>query len=127
MTTSDGARIVFTRQRLRHGDPKGALFVANADGTGLRQITPFGVPDPDEVPKWSPDGTEILFGSATEKLVAVHPDGTGVRGRSRLARSERRGSRSSRGSSETVQEEKRQEVQDEGRQTCEQEGDRYRL
>jgi Tol biopolymer transport system component len=75
----DGARIVFTRQRLRHGDPKGALFVANSDGTGPRQITPFGMPDPDEVPKWSPDGTEILFGSATEKLVAVHPDGTGVR------------------------------------------------
>ena len=126
MTTPDGARIVFTRQRLRHGDPKGALFVANADGTGLRQITPFGVPDPDEVPKWSPDGTEILFGSATEKLVAVHPDGTGVREISSHAR--KGGDQEAREeASETVQEEKRQEVQDEGRQTCEQEGDRYRL
>lgn len=75
----DGARIAFTRQRPGRRDPKGALFVANADGTAPRQITPFGLPDHDEVPKWSPDGTELLFGSAAEKLLVIHPDGAGVR------------------------------------------------
>jgi len=75
----DGERIVFTRQRRGGGRPEGALFVAKADGTEPQRITPFGLPDHDELPKWSPDGAEILFGSATEKLLAVHPDGSGER------------------------------------------------
>ncbi len=75
----DGRRIAFTRQMPGRTRPKGAVFVANADGTGLRQITPFGLPDHDEVLKWSPDGTQILFGSVPEKVVVVRPDGTGLR------------------------------------------------
>jgi len=81
----DGARFVFMRAK-PGADPnarhqRGALFVANTDGTGLRQITPYGLANShdDGIPRWSPDGTEILFAGAHGSLFVVHPDGTGVR------------------------------------------------
>ena len=58
---------------------KGAVFVANADGTNTRQITPYGLARPESFAHWSPDGTTILFGSALGGLYVVHPDGTGMR------------------------------------------------
>ncbi len=59
----------------------GALFVENADGTGLHQITPYGLANSHDngVARWSPDGREIIFASAQGALFVVHPDGTGVR------------------------------------------------
>jgi dipeptidyl aminopeptidase/acylaminoacyl peptidase len=54
----DGTKIVF------HNSPDGVssdIYVANADGTGLRQLT--DARDIDASPIWSPDGTQIVFES----------------------------------------------------------------
>lgn len=58
----DGGRFVFLRHRT--GQPEGGaaaveIFVANADGSGLRQLTDNDVGE--YTPTWSPDGRWILF------------------------------------------------------------------
>jgi TolB protein len=67
----DGSQIVF----LRTGpdSDRGALFIVNADGTGLRQLTPEIA---REGGSWSPDGDSILFSTFRGWLFAVHPDGS---------------------------------------------------
>ena len=82
----DGTQFVFVRAKPGAGpvpdrNQSGALFVENADGTGLRQITPYGLANShgDGFAHWSPDGKEIVFASAQGLLFVVHPDGTGVR------------------------------------------------
>jgi Tol biopolymer transport system component len=60
--------------------PYARIFVINADGTGLRQLTPnVGSGDFafDEGPSWSPDGTRIVF---TRNLVlhVINTDGTAL-------------------------------------------------
>jgi Tol biopolymer transport system component len=84
----DGQQIVFSR--INATLPKNAnvaLFVVNTDGSGLRQLTPWGFPDQDDGGSWSPDGKWILFdcnpadtnrNSATGSLCVVHPDGSGL-------------------------------------------------
>lgn len=81
----DGSQFVFMRAK-PGSDPnarhqRGALFVENSDGTGLRQITPYGLPNSHDnaAESWSPDASEILFAGAHGSLFVVHPDGTGVR------------------------------------------------
>jgi hypothetical protein len=81
----DGSQFVFMRAK-PGADPnarhqRGALFVENSDGTGLHQITPYGLPNShdDAAESWSPDGTKILFAGAHGSLYVVHPDGNGVR------------------------------------------------
>jgi TolB protein len=86
----DGRRIVFVRMngtaRPRHGQ---AIFVVNADGTGLRRVTPWKLRAGDG-PDWSPDGKEILFRSPETEdflhcnLFTIRPDGTGLRQITRL-------------------------------------------
>lgn len=76
----DGTQIVFDRTdptRPAHGraNANQALFVVNLDGTGLRQISPWGFSDDDG--SWSPDGTKIAF-EHLGSLFVVHPDGTGL-------------------------------------------------
>ena len=80
----DGKRFVFLRFRHENG-PKPyveqvALFVENTDGTGQRQLTPYGVAAPHEraSARWSPDGTTIISGMHNGRLFTVHPDGTGL-------------------------------------------------
>jgi Tol biopolymer transport system component len=51
------------------------LYVMNADGTGLRQLTDVV---PATVPKWSPDGGQILFGSADGRVTVIRADGSGL-------------------------------------------------
>jgi Tol biopolymer transport system component len=80
----DGHRFIFMRARPDPGHPpgreqSGALFVENLDGTGLHQITQYGVPNShdDGFESWSPDGSKILFGSENGNLYTIRPDGNG--------------------------------------------------
>jgi Tol biopolymer transport system component len=69
----DGSKIVFGREN--PNVHQFALFVVNADGSDLHQVSPwqsdFGSAS------WSPDGQWILTDNAQGGLYVVHPDGTG--------------------------------------------------
>jgi Tol biopolymer transport system component len=71
----DGSRVAFAAFSHRHL----GLFVVNADGTGLREITPLGLGAVSA--QWSPDGRMIAFTSCCGSAQAwvIHPDGTGLR------------------------------------------------
>ncbi len=85
----DGTQFVFTRAKPGSGsglDQTGALFVENTDGTGLHQITPYGLANSHDegTARWSPDGNEILFAAlfgrfSAASLFVVHSDGTGLK------------------------------------------------
>jgi hypothetical protein len=55
----DGARIAFTAQMSVRGQT--AIFVADADGTGITQVTSPGTGESDSDASWSPEGDEIVF------------------------------------------------------------------
>ena len=59
----DGTQIAF-RGDLDLAEPSGdeEIYVMNADGTNVRQLTSNG--DFDSAPAWSPDGTKIAFEKA---------------------------------------------------------------
>ena len=69
----DGSRVVFFRDNPLRKRGNGAAFVVNTDGSGLRQLTPWGM---GGSPSWSPDGQWILF-DGRGFLFVVHPDGSG--------------------------------------------------
>jgi Tol biopolymer transport system component len=71
-----GRQIVFGRTSFHDCSSKSAIYVVNADGTGLRRITPWGFCDDDG--SWSPDGTRIAFVKDNGDIFTVHPDGTGL-------------------------------------------------
>jgi TolB protein len=77
----DGTRFVFLRYRYGNA-PSGqlALFIENISGTGLRQITPYGLPQAPWIgsAQWSPDGKEIISETTAGRLFVVRPDGTHV-------------------------------------------------
>jgi Tol biopolymer transport system component len=82
----DGSRFVFMRAKPGAGpvpdrNQTGALFVANTDGTGLRQLMPYGLANSHDngLAHWSPDGTRILFASADGSLFTIRPDGADLR------------------------------------------------
>jgi Tol biopolymer transport system component len=57
-----------------------ALFVVNADGSGLRRITPWRLRAGGH-PDWCPDSTRILFAGGLPdhgNLFTIRPDGTGL-------------------------------------------------
>lgn len=81
----DGRRLVFVRKNVTARPAGGqAVFVVNADGSGLRRVTPWKLRAGDG-PDWSPDGSQILFRSPeTENFLdsnifTIHPDGKGLR------------------------------------------------
>jgi TolB protein len=57
----DGTRIAFMSQTWNGAGGNYEIFVMNADGSGVRQLT--DVPGDDGWPAWSPDGTKIVFTS----------------------------------------------------------------
>jgi Tol biopolymer transport system component len=78
----DGKQFVFLRFRNENTNHQQvALFVENLDGTGLRQITPYGLAQPHEIAsaQWSPDGQEIISETTQGRLFVVRADGTGLR------------------------------------------------
>ena len=54
------------------GDFPAQIFVVNADGSGLRQLTEAG---DNRWPTWSPDGSRIAFGHG-QLMLATAPDGS---------------------------------------------------
>jgi TolB protein len=81
----DGHMIVFERQNSPLGKPRlgHALFVMNADGSGVHRVTPWRLHGGDN-PDWAPDSSRILFRSKVEiddersQYYRVRPDGTGL-------------------------------------------------
>jgi Tol biopolymer transport system component len=69
----DGKRLVFTRTS--DGRRSYHIFVMNADGTSVRQLT-HGIIDVSSA--WSPDGRWIVYRS-NYRLRMIHPDGSGGR------------------------------------------------
>jgi Tol biopolymer transport system component len=79
----DGKRIAFDAWNYR--EERDSIYVINADGTGLRQLTRSGE---NVWLDWSPDGRWIAFDryiytkagdyTSTAALMAIHADGTGL-------------------------------------------------
>ena len=77
--TPDGKRIVFQTTPLRNGTfTYRDIFVINADGTGLTNLT-HNSTYVDARPAWSPDGTRIAFQSnrdGNDEIYVMNADGS---------------------------------------------------
>ena len=62
----DGTRIAFTA----YDGGNYEVFLMNADGSGLRNIS--NDPVPDSTPSWSPDGSRILFDSRRQGRTEIY-------------------------------------------------------
>ncbi|MCL5097140.1 MAG: hypothetical protein M1608_06370 [Candidatus Omnitrophica bacterium] len=78
----DGRQVVYVNYFLYYGDYYKNLYVVNTDGTGERQLTDYDEFNPawPDNPRWSPDGTRILFSNHGEGqddiLQTISPHGT---------------------------------------------------
>ncbi len=73
--SSDGSKIAFTRQGPQ--DTTNAIYVMNADGSGLQRISTTTSGDVD--PTWSPDGSKIAFQSnvgMNAEIFVMNADGS---------------------------------------------------
>jgi TolB protein len=73
----DGKHIAFRRML---GEMNSEVFVANADGTGAKNVTNH--PAFDGWPSWSPDGTRIAFASnrnSSYQIFIMNADGSNVK------------------------------------------------
>jgi Tol biopolymer transport system component len=78
----DGTRLVFVRNGSDGGD--GAIYIVGIDGKGLRQVAPTSVDATG--PRWSPDGSKLLFGNpdtdhaaSGRNIYLVNTDGSGLK------------------------------------------------
>jgi TolB protein len=87
---ANGEWIVFSRYKVSVLLPRNfhapggvsALFLVHPDGTGLHQLTQWGLSA--DTPDWSPDGSTIVFVNSqglpiASDLYTIHPDGSGLR------------------------------------------------
>jgi len=90
----DGSKIAVTNFVLNRNyvPPGQEISVANADGSGERQLTDLGAQSVfDDAPTWSPDGDRILFrrgGETIGGLWTMNPDGTCQGGLAEVAATE---------------------------------------
>ena len=84
----DGSQFAFLRYRPGPmPDPQPyrpeqvGIFVANIDGSHVRQVVPYGLAQAHELASasWSPDGRQILSTTKSGRLFVVRLDGTGLR------------------------------------------------
>ena len=69
----DGSQIAFTSNRNVDENQFLDIFVMDADGGNVQQVTKSGFA---QGPRWSPDGEWILFTEG--EIFAIRPDGTGL-------------------------------------------------
>jgi Tol biopolymer transport system component len=73
----DGRKIAFVRLNTRLG-----VYVVNADGSGVRNLTPKPMGAAYAAPAWSPDGRKIAFASERDgnsEIYLMNADGSGQR------------------------------------------------
>jgi len=73
----DGRMLAFVRRNTRLG-----VYVVNADGSGVRNLTPKPLGAAYAAPAWSPDGRKIAFASerdADSEIYLMNADGSGQR------------------------------------------------
>jgi Tol biopolymer transport system component len=78
----DGTRLAFGREASPPGRGN-RIFVANADGSGVTQLTSGPATSGDSDPDWSPTGSKLVFSrcktNSTCWIFTVNADGSGVR------------------------------------------------
>jgi len=73
----DGRKIAFVRLNTRLG-----VYVVNADGSGVRNLTPKPMGAAYTAPAWSPDGQKITFAGERDgnsEIYLMNADGSGQR------------------------------------------------
>lgn len=72
----DGRRIVF--QSPPHDGVTSDIFLMNADGSGVVNLTKSPSGFANEDPAWSPDGQRIAYRDNSGQIYVMKPDGSGV-------------------------------------------------
>ena len=76
----DGTQFVFTVAQVGMlGDMQNDLYIVRRDGLNMRRLT--SMPGIEDGPRWSPDGTKILFRAIIDdisNIYTVNVDGTGL-------------------------------------------------